>query len=160
MLRSRKLSVILTVAALGALVVGGIAAAQSMMKPGSGDVIADRQRLMKLNGALARDIGDKAKAGSIEAIAVNAEALAINAQHIPMLFPQGSMSDKSKAKPEIWQKWPEFEAAAKKLQVKAEDLRDTARSKNAEATQEMLKTFGRETCAPCHDAFRVPPPRS
>ena len=158
MLRSRKLSVILTVAALGALVVGGIAAAQSMMKPGSGDVIADRQRLMKLNGALARDIGDKAKAGSIEAIAVNAEALAIAAQHIPSLFPQGSMSDKSFAKAEIWQEWAKFEEAAKNLEAMAVKLRDTAASKDAQATQDLLKDFGRNACGTCHTPFRRPRP--
>jgi cytochrome c556 len=146
------------VAALGALVVGGIAAAQSMMKPGSGDVIADRQRLMKLNGALARDIGDKAKAGSIEAIAVNAEALAIAAQHIPSLFPQGSVSDKSFAKAEIWQEWAKFEEAAKNLEAMAVKLRDTAASKDAQATQDLLKDFGRNACGTCHTPFRRPRP--
>ena len=38
--------------------------------------------------------------------------MALNAEHIPMLFPKGSLTDKSKAKPEIWDKWSEFEAAA------------------------------------------------
>jgi cytochrome c556 len=154
--RSKVVRTVLAGVAL--LAVGSVVGAE--MKVGTGDVIGDRQRIMKLQGASMRDISDKAKAGNIEGIAVNAETLAVTAINIAALFPQGSMSDKSKAKPEIWQKWPEFEAAAKKLQVKAEELRDTARSKNAEATQEMLKTFGRETCAPCHDAFRVPPPRS
>ena len=37
--------------------------------------------------------------------------MAINAQHIPSLFPKGSLTDKSKAKPDIWEKFPEFEAA-------------------------------------------------
>ena len=93
----------------------GCAVSQAQMTAGSGDVVADRQRLMKLNGASARDMNDKLKAGKIEAIAVNAETIAINAQHIPSLFPKGSMTDKSKAKPEIWEKWSEFEAAAKNL---------------------------------------------
>jgi cytochrome c556 len=154
----RKLAVTLTIGVLGALVLGGLAAAQSMMKPGSGDIVADRQRLMKLNGALNRDIGDKAKAGSIEAIAVNAEALAISAQHIPSLFPQGSMSDKSFAKPEIWQEWAKFEEAAKNLETLAIKLRDTAASKDAQATQDLLKDFGRNACGTCHQPFRRPRP--
>ena len=62
------------------------------MTVGSGDVIADRQRLMKLNGASAKDLNDKLKAGNIEAMAVNAETIAINAQHIPSLFPKGSVT--------------------------------------------------------------------
>src|SRR5581483_2076894 len=102
---------------------------------GSGDVIADRQRLMKLNGASWKDAQDKLKAGQIEAIAVNAETLAINAQHIPVLFPQGSTSDKSNAKPEIWQKWSEFESAAKNLETWSVKLRDAARAKNADEVQ-------------------------
>ncbi|MGH7319969.1 MAG: c-type cytochrome [Candidatus Rokuibacteriota bacterium] len=145
----------LVIGSLCALVVVGLAGAQT--KVGSGDVVADRQRLMKLNGASWRDAQDKAKAGSIEAIAVNAETLAINGMHIPSLFPPGSRTDKSNAKPEIWDKWAEFEAAAKNLQTQAEKLRDTARTKDAQATEAIMKDFGRETCGKCHTPFRVPP---
>jgi len=139
---------------LAALVATGCATG---MKMGSGDIVADRQRLMKLNGASWADAQAKFKAGNIEGIAVNAETMALNAEHIPMLFPEGSLTDKSKAKPEIWQKRPEFEAAAKNLQAEAEKLRDAAKAKNAEATQALVKDFGRKTCGTCHTPFRVPP---
>ena len=101
------------------LVIGVAAgcATQSASKMGSGDVVADRQRLMKSVGANWGDIQAKAKAGNIEAIAVNAETLALTAQQIPALFPEGSLTEKSKAKPEVWQKWAEFQAAAKNLPV-------------------------------------------
>lgn len=144
---------------LVALVVVGCATAPTA-KIGSGDVVADRQRLMKLNGASWADIQAKAKAGNAEAIAVNAETVAINALHITSLFPAGSLTEKSKAKPEIWQKWAEFESAAKNLQAQAEKLRDTARTKDAQATEAIVKDFGRVTCGACHTPFRVPPPRS
>jgi cytochrome c556 len=142
------------------LVVGVAAgcASKSMPKMGSGDVVADRQRLMKLNGASWADIQAKAKAGNIEGIAVNAETLALNAEHIPTMFPQGSLTEKSKAKPEIWQKWAEFEQAAKKLQVEAEKLRDASRAKNEQLTQDIVKDFGRQACGTCHTPFRQPPP--
>jgi cytochrome c556 len=145
--------------ALGTLAVVTLVgcATSSSPKVGTGDVVADRQRLMKLNGASWKDIQDKAKAGQIEAIAVNAETMALSAPHIPGLFPAGSLTQKSAAKPEIWQKWAEFEAAAKNFQVQAEKLRDTARSKNVEATQALLKDFGRNACGACHQPFRVPP---
>ena len=77
------------VVGLAALLLG-IVVSQAQMTVGSGDVIADRQRLMKLNGASAKDLQDKVKAGQIEAMVVNAETIAINAQHIPSLFPKGS----------------------------------------------------------------------
>jgi cytochrome c556 len=149
------------------IVVGGLAlglaagcASKGMSKTGSGDVVADRQRLMKLQGASWADIQAKAKAGNIEGIAVNAETLAMTAQQIPGLFPEGSGTEKSKAKPEIWQKWPEFERAAKNLEVQAEKLRDASKAKNEQLTQDLVKDFGRNACGTCHTPFRQPPPRT
>jgi cytochrome c556 len=148
----------LVIASLTAAAASGCATGAKM--PGSGDVVADRQRLMKLNGASWSEAQAKAKAGNIEGIAVNAETLAITAQYIPSLFPEGSLTDKSKAKPEVWQKWAEFEAAAKNLEMEAVKLRDAARAKNAQMTQDIMKDFGRKACGTCHTPFRVPPPRS
>ena len=149
------------------IVIGGLSlgllagcAGKSMSKMGSGDVVADRQRLMKSVGANWADIQAKAKAGNIEGIAVNAENLALYAPHIPMYFPEGSGTEKSKAKPEIWQKWPEFQAAAKNLETQSERLRDAAKAKNEQATQDIVKDFGRNACGTCHTPFRVPPARS
>ena len=119
-------------------------------------MIADRQRLMKLNGASAKDLNDKLKAGNIEAMAVNAETIALGAQHIPSLFPKGSVSDKSNAKPDIWEKWSDFEGAAKTLQTKAEELRDAARAKDQPKVEALMKDFGRTTCGACHTPFRKP----
>ena len=150
----------------GVVVIGGLAfglmagcASKSMSGMGSGDVVAERQRLMKLQGASWMDIQAKAKAGNIEAIAVNAETLAMTAQQIPKLFPEGSLTDKSKAKPDIWQKWPEFQAAAKNLENRAATLRDQAVAKDGAAVTTNVATFGREACGTCHTPFRVPPPQ-
>ncbi len=140
------------VAGLAALFTAGIGAAQSPPRVGSGDLLADRIRLMRLNNASLQDLQAKAKADAVEAIAVNAETIALNAMHIPLLFPPGSIPEKSRAKPEIWQRWAEFEAAAKNLQAQAEQLRDAARAKNAAAAQEMVKTFPKQACGACHTA--------
>ena len=151
-----------SVIVIGGLSLGLLAgcASKSMSKMGSGDVVADRQRLMKSVGANWADIQAKAKAGNIEGIAVNAENLALYAPHIPTYFPEGSGTEKSKAKPEIWQKWPEFQAAAKNLETQSEKLRDAAKAKNEQATQDIVKDFGRNACGSCHTPFRVPPARS
>ena len=156
-----RLTLSASVIVIGGLSLGLVAgcASKSMSKMGSGDVVADRQRLMKLQGASWADIQAKAKAGNIEAIAVNAETLALAAQQIPALFPEGSLTDKSKAKPEIWQKWPEFEKDAKNLAVEAEKLRDAAKAKNEQLTQQIVKDFGRNACGTCHTPFRQPPPQ-
>lgn len=156
-----RLSLTASVIVTASLIVGvGAGCAGKSMRTGSGDVVADRQRVMKLQGASFADIQAKAKAGNYEAIAVNAETLAVLAPQIPALFPEGSLTDKSKAKPEVWQKWPEFQAAAKNLETQAAKLRDAARAKNDQATQDILKDFGRNACGTCHTPFRVPPPRS
>ena len=144
------------VGSLAALLLGLTTSQAQMTQVGSGDVVADRQRLMKLNGASAGDMNNKLKAGQIEAMAVNAETIAINAQHIPLLFPQGSMTDKSNAKPDVWEKKAEFDAAAKTLQTKAEEIRDAARAKDQAKVEALMKDFGRQTCAACHNQFRKP----
>ena len=156
-----RLSLIASGMVIASLVIGIGAgcAGQSMSKAGSGDVVADRQRVMKLQGASWADIQAKAKAGNIEGIAVNAETLALTAQQIPGLFPEGSLTEKSKAKPEVWQKWAEFQAAAKNLETQAEKLRDAARAKNEQLTQDLVKDFGRQACGTCHTPFRQPPPQ-
>jgi cytochrome c556 len=159
---NRRLTISASMILIGGLALGVAAgcASKGMSKVGSGDVVVDRQRLMKLNGASWADIQAKAKAGNIEGIAVNAETIALNAQHIPALFPEGSLTGKTEAKPEIWQKWTEFEQDAKKLQTEAEKLRDAARAKNAQLTLEIVKGFGKSACGTCHTTFRVPPKRS
>lgn len=150
----------LVVLGLAVVVAAGCASEKKMAKSGSGDIVADRQRLMKLHGQVWADIQAKAKANNIEGIEVSAETLAINAQYIPAMFPEGSLTDKSKAKPEVWQKFPEFEAAAKKMETEAIKLRDASKAKNAQLTQDIVKDFGRNACGACHTPFRVPPPRT
>jgi cytochrome c556 len=150
----------LVVLGLAVVVAAGCASEKKMAKGGSGDIVADRQRLMKLHGQIWADIQAKAKANNIEGIEVSAETLAINAQYIPAMFPEGTRTDKSKAKPDVWQKWPEFEAAAKKMETEAVKLRDASKAKNAQLTQDIVKDFGRNACGACHTPFRVPPPRT
>jgi cytochrome c556 len=141
--------------------VGAAATGCAMMqKRAPEEVIAERQEMMKQHGALWKEIQDKSKAGDIRGIAQPADKLASNADRIPALFPEGSMTPKSSAKPEIWQKRAEFEAAAKKLGTESVRLRDTARTGNADATQAIVKDFGRTTCGNCHTPFRVPPKQS
>jgi cytochrome c556 len=144
---------------LVALATASSATGQSTTKIWSSDVVADRQRLMKLNGASWADAQAKLKAGNAEAVAVNAETMALISTQIVALFPEGSLTDKSKAKPEIWQKWPEFESAVKNYAMQAEKLRDAARSKDLAATEAVAKDFGRQACGTCHTPFRVPPPQ-
>jgi len=120
--------------------------------------IEARKKLMKEQGAAWKNIQDKTKAGQVKELVPDAEKLASTSKEIPSLFPEGSLNpEKSAAKPEIWQKRAEFDAAAKNLETWAMKLRTTAESGNAEETQAVVKDFGRQACGTCHQPFRVPP---
>jgi len=150
MTRQQKVWAVLVIGSLATLMAVSLVAAQTSPKVGSGDIVADRKRLMQLNGASFGDLQAKAKAGNIEAIAVNAETIALNAMHIPTLFPPGSATGNSRARADIWQKRAEFENAARNLQALAEKLRDAARAKDATAVEATVKTFGKQGCGGCH----------
>ena len=137
----------------------GLLAACATASKSPAEYVEDRQKLMKAHGDAWKNVQDGAKAGNLQVVATNADVMANNAKQIPGLFPEGSMTEKSKAKPEIWQKKAEFDAAAKKMEMESIKLRDTARTGNAQATNDVIKDFGRNTCGSCHTPFRVPPPR-
>src|SRR5687767_13407674 len=121
------------------------------------EAIAARQELMKKQGAAMRSISDKLKAGQVQAVAADAAILQDTSKKIPKLFPEGSLNPAtSRAKPEIWQRWPEFEGNAKKLNSQAKMLADTAKTGNADATGKMVADIGRGTCGGCHTPFRGP----
>jgi cytochrome c556 len=121
------------------------------------EAITKRQALMKEQGAAMRSISEKLKAGQIQAIAADADTLESTSTKITKLFPEGSVNaNTSRAKPEIWQKWSEFEGNAKSLHTKAGQLKATAKTGNAQATQQMVAELGKTTCGACHTAFRGP----
>jgi len=127
---------------------------------GTDDIVFDRQRIMKVQDANLAEIQSKMKSGNIEGIGVNAETISITSLQIPSLFPEGSLTDKSNAKPEIWQRRREFEARAKNLTIWSERLRDAARARDEKAVADILRDYERVTCVACHDSFRKPLPRS
>jgi cytochrome c556 len=144
------------------IVVVAMAAVAGCAKLGMGkmnpdEAITARQALMKEQGAAMRSISEKVKAGQIKEIASDADKLESTSKRITKLFPEGSVNaSTSRAKPEIWQKWSEFEGYAKSLQTKAAQLEETAKSGNAQTTQTMVADLGKTTCGACHTAFRGP----
>jgi cytochrome c556 len=152
------LSATAMVTGLAVAVVGLAACASAQPQMSAAEAIEKRKALMKEQGAAWRNVQDKAKAGQIQAIVPDAEKLVQTAKQIPALFPEGSLDPaKSAAKPEIWQKKSEFDAAAKNLETLSIKLKDTAATGNAEQTQALVKDFGRQACGTCHQPFRVPP---
>lgn len=117
-MKFKMIAVAATAAALALGAVSGINAQE--------DVIAERQQTMK-------DMGTALKAG-------DAAAVAPLAAKLKMLFPEGSTSADSAAKPLIWEEWDEFVGLFDKLEA-------------ASMAGEGPRDLG-GTCKTCHDKFR------
>jgi cytochrome c556 len=115
--------------------------------------IHDRHELMEGIGEHAKKIGAAIKADDKKAVAPEADAIAAKAEKITGLFPEGSTHPHSRAKPEIWQDWKKFEAAAAQLHKDALELAKVARA-GGDAGAASRQMFG--ACKSCHDSFRVP----
>ena len=137
-----KRSVLRTTLVLGSLaaVIAVGCASMETAKMSAGEAVMERQKLMKANGEAWKGAQAKAKAGDLAGVAADADTMAQN------------------AKKEIWDKWGDFEASAKNMEMEAGKLRDTAKTNNKAATEALVKDFGRKACGTCHTPFRVPPP--
>lgn len=154
-MKRRALTAVFVVGALTVGLFAGCASSEKKMT-GSGDPIADRQQLMKKQGKAMQDITTKLKAGSLEGVAADADTLTGTSEQIPGLFPPGSTSPKSRAKPEIWQKKSEFDGYAKSLNTQSKKVAGLARANDLAGTQAAVAELGRTTCGACHNAFRGP----
>jgi cytochrome c556 len=122
------------------------------------EAIEARKKLMKEQGAAWKNVQDKTKAGQVAAATPDAEKLVATSKQITSLFPEGSLDPaNSAAKPEIWQKRADFDAAAKNMQAWSLKLADAVKTGNADAANAVVKDYGRQACGTCHQPFRVPP---
>jgi cytochrome c556 len=154
-MKARRVTLSVILGSVVALAVACATTGQTTMS--TPDAIAARQKLMKEQGAALKAINDKVKAGQTQAIAPEAQKLATTSKQIASLFPRGSLDPAtSRAKPEIWEKWSQFEGSAKTLESKASQLAATAPTSSATATSAAVADLGKTTCVACHDTFRGP----
>ena len=71
------------------------------------------------------------------------------------IFPEGSAVAGSRAKPEIWQNWAEFQALYANYKTQAEKLAEVAATDDLSAIGAQLGEVG-NTCGGCHKPFRKP----
>lgn len=115
--------------------------------------IHDRHELMEEVGDHAKAIGDAAKAGKPADAVAPAEAIAAAMPKFVGMFPAGSESPLSRAKPNVWTEKAKFDELAKQNETAALALAAAAKAGKdlAGPRTDMFKT-----CKTCHEQFRVP----
>ncbi|MBL8697307.1 MAG: cytochrome c [Alphaproteobacteria bacterium] len=153
----KKLSLLaLALAATTVLTEVEMAFAQS---PGA--TIEQRKAVMKGNGGAMKALGPMANGSQPwnQATAIQAlDTLAKNGgETMTKLFPQGSgptSGEKTAALPAIWEKWADFQAAAKGQADAATTLLALARANDEAGFKSGFAAMGR-ACGTCHEPFRA-----
>ena len=123
------------------------------------DTVVLRRKLMESNNsAVAEAINQAIKEKNFSEIPVKVNVVMDNMDRVLNYFPSGSLSENSRAKPEIWEKWGEFSKNPGRVKKAAQELAIAARARNEEAVKVRFKALG-EACKNCHDGFRTPKPK-
>lgn len=101
-------------------------------------------------GAIKKVVDDN---GPASAAVAPAEAIAQQAGRQLQHFPAGSDKGDTKAKPEIWTNWAQFEANMKDLEAKASAVATAAKAGDMAAVKSGFGAMG-GACGTCHKAFR------
>jgi cytochrome c556 len=124
------------------------------------DAIAERQKLMKGNGAAAKAIDDfvESGTGTADDVAKNAATIKDAAGKIPSLFVPGSSIDdnvaKTAAKKDIWDNFDDFKAKAAKLGDLASALQMAAATGDKQKITDAFNTMGKDGCGACHSLYK------
>ncbi len=119
------------------------------------DVIGGRRKLMKANSKANKAIKKAVKIKDYATVEAKAKEIAAAMDKLPDLLPKGSTSEKSRAKPAIWEKWDLFNRKRMAMKAAAEELAASARAKDGQQVSAKVKTFSKH-CGGWHKPFRAP----
>jgi cytochrome c556 len=123
----------------------------------AGDVVKYRQAVMKAMGAhmTAMSLVVRKQVSDRSQLVVHAAAVRDLSAGIPLFFPRGTGSDKTKtaARNEIWQQSAQFENAAATLRRDSQALAEAARRGDAAVVAAQFENVA-NACAACHRTFR------
>jgi cytochrome c556 len=128
------------------------------------DVMQKRKDLMNGNYDALKAIKKAVEEKDYETVALKARDIMGRMDKVLDVFPKGSTGEKSKAKPEIWEKWDEFSKLPVKVKDVAGALAKAAAAKDEAGVQAQFKVLGPESpfrsgaCFECHKDFRSSPP--
>lgn len=119
------------------------------------DIIKRRLLMESNNDTVVKALVKAVKEKDFAEIQLKVKVIMDNMDKIPDLFPKGSVSEKSRAKAEIWEKWDEFSKNPAVVKKAAQALADAAKSKDETEVNTKFKALG-DACANCHNSFRGP----
>jgi cytochrome c556 len=128
------------------------------------DVIEKRKAFMVENYDELKAIKKAVEQKDYATIQVKAKDIMANMDKVLDYFPKGSVSEKSRAKAEIWQNWDQFSKIPLKVKDIAGALSKAAAAKDEAGVQAEFKALGSESpfrsgaCYECHKDFRNNPP--
>jgi cytochrome c556 len=123
------------------------------------DSVVMRRKLMETNNSVVAEALNKAiKEKNYAEIEGKCDVIQENMDKVLELFPPGSLSEDSRAKPEIWAKWGEFSKHPAKVGKAAQELATAAKAGDEEEVRIKFKALG-EACKGCHQGFRTPKPK-
>ncbi|MFN0262479.1 c-type cytochrome [Tepidamorphus sp. 3E244] len=143
----------LAAAALALFAAGTVSAHQ-----GAKGVVKQRMDAMKDTSERMKSMRasiDRGKERNAESLAADAEQIAVHAAEISKMFPEGSTSEVSEAKPEIWQENAEFLDLADMMARRAARVAEMARVGTEDATLQAAFAELGESCKSCHTKFRM-----
>jgi len=151
------------IAATTLVLATGLGAAAAFAADEPANIVKYRKAFMGANGAHLGMIAAVAK-GEVsftDQVPAHAHALAEQGKlltaNLKQLFPEGTGkggADETAALPVIWEKWSDFEAAAKSFEAESAKLAEVAEGGDMAAVGQQLGTFGKNACGGCHETFR------
>ncbi len=135
--------------------VTAFAASQLAAQADKTALVKDRQetmfRMAQAFGPLGRVI--RGESQNVADAVASAEVFSANSKKIVAIFPAGTGRDavpETRAKPEVWSRRAEFEAAATKLVEESDKLLATAKSNDVAAIRGQFGPFA-TACGGCHE---------
>ena len=121
---------------------------------GATGVVKERMDHMTAMGKELKSVGQKiASNRNLASISDSAAKIKTMSREIPRMFPPGSLSPPTDAKPVIWEKWNQFEEHVSDLGQKLDALAAVAPSGDPKQVSDKFKAVDR-SCSACHDDFR------
>ena len=122
----------------------------------AGAIIAYRKSVMKAIGGHTGALISIVKGGLKEYqdnLLHHTRSIHEASKNVTRMFPQGTDSGKTRAKPEIWNEWKEFEKSAAGMERESAKLVELAESGKFSEFAKSVSALGR-TCKGCHKRFR------